>query len=53
MAQTRHRQYVEGKDVTLEVYVDGAGPGLVVLPSYGRGGGEDFDSFAGKVSAAG
>ena len=53
MLQTRHSQRIEGKSVTLEVYVDGEGPGLVILPSYGRGGGEDFDSFADTVSAAG
>lgn len=53
MVQTRQSQRVEGKGVTLEVYVDGEGPGLVVLPSYGRGGGEDFDLFAETVSAGG
>jgi pimeloyl-ACP methyl ester carboxylesterase len=53
MMQMRHSQRVNGENVTLEVDVDGEGPGLVVLPSYGRGGGEDFDIFAGKVSAAG
>jgi hypothetical protein len=42
-----------GTDVTLEVYVDGTGPALIVLPSYGHGGGEDFDFFASKVGAAG
>ena len=34
-------------------YVDGTGPALVVLPSYGRDGGADFDDFASKVGAAG
>jgi len=52
VAETRQSRRVEGHDVTLEVYVDGAGPALVVLPSYGRGG-EDFNSFADRVSAAG
>jgi len=53
MAQKRHSKFVHGIDVTLEVYVEGTGPALVVLPSYGRGGDEDFDSFARKVGAAG
>ncbi|MBV8398678.1 MAG: alpha/beta hydrolase [Acetobacteraceae bacterium] len=53
MRQTRHSYRVEGNDVSLDVYVEGDGPGLVVLPSYGRGVGEDYDSFAAKVSAAG
>lgn len=53
MAQNRRSTFVQGTDVTLEVYVEGTGPALVVLPSYGRGGGGDFDFFASKVSAAG
>lgn len=53
MAQSRRSQFVYGTDVTLEVYVDGAGPALVVLPSYGRDGGADYDYFASKVGAAG
>jgi hypothetical protein len=39
--------------VTLEVYIDGAGPVLIVLPSYGRDGGTDYDYFASKVGADG
>jgi len=46
-------EFVHGTDVTLEVYVEGAGPALVVLPSYGRDGGADFDYFVSKVGAAG
>jgi pimeloyl-ACP methyl ester carboxylesterase len=53
VAETRQIHCLEGHGVTLEVYADGAGPALVVLPSYGRGGGEDFDLFADRVSAAG
>jgi pimeloyl-ACP methyl ester carboxylesterase len=53
MAQNRRSEFVHGTDVTLEVYVDGTGPALVVLPSYGRDGGADFDYFASKVGAAG
>lgn len=53
MSPTRSSERVEGDDVTLEVHVDGEGPALVVLPSYGRGAGKDFDLFARKVSSAG
>ncbi|AXC09948.1 putative hydrolase [Acidisarcina polymorpha] len=53
MAETRHTYRISGKDVALEVYADGAGPALVVLPSYGRGAAEDFDFFANTLSAAG
>ena len=53
MAQKRRSDFVHGADVMLEVYVDGTGPALVVLPSYGRDGGADFDDFASKVGAAG
>lgn len=42
-----------GVDLKLEVYIDGTGPALIMLPSYGRGGGEDFDYFARKLAAAG
>lgn len=53
MAQNRRSAFVHGTDVALEVYVEGTGPALVILPSYGRGGGADFDYFASKVGAAG
>jgi pimeloyl-ACP methyl ester carboxylesterase len=53
MVETTQVHLVRGKDVALEVYVDGSGPALVVLPSYGRGAGEDFDSFARMMSTAG
>ncbi|GCE07754.1 alpha/beta fold hydrolase [Dictyobacter aurantiacus] len=53
MIQKKRSECIRGIDVTLEVLVDGSGPALVVLPSYGRGSGEDFDAFAQMVSAAG
>ena len=31
--------------VAIETYVDGEGPPFVILPSYGRDGGEDFDDL--------
>ena len=51
--QKRRSEFVQGVDLKLEVYIDGTGPALIVLPSYGRGGGEDFDYFASKLAAAG
>ncbi len=53
MQPNRRSQRVDGPNATIEVHVEGEGPGLVVLPSYGRGVGEDFDAFASRVSAAG
>ncbi len=49
----RQTVLVKGEDVALEVYVEGQGRALIVLPSYGRGSGEDFDLFASRLSAAG
>ena len=37
-------EFVPGVNLKLEVYLDGTGPALIVLPSYG--GEEDFDYFA-------
>ena len=51
--QKRRSEFVLGVDLKLEVYLDGTGPAVIVLPSYGRGGGEDFDYFASKLAAAG
>jgi len=49
----RNSEIVSEGDVRIETYVDGAGPALVILPSYGRGGGEDFDSFTDRAVQAG
>ncbi len=48
-----HSEFVQRSGVNLEVYVQGRGPALIVLPSYGRDGGSDFDRFASRVSTAG
>jgi pimeloyl-ACP methyl ester carboxylesterase len=48
-----HSEFVQRPGVNLEVYVEGRGPALIVLPSYGRDGGADFDRFASRVSTAG
>ena len=53
MIHESHSEFVKGPRVNLEVYVQGSGPALIVLPSYGRDGGADFDRFASRVSTAG
>ena len=37
----------------LQTYVDGVGPTFVVIPSYGRGSGHDFDDLTARVVEAG
>ena len=44
---------VKGNAVAIEMYLDGEGPCLVILPSYGRDGGEDYDNITGHLTAAG
>lgn len=49
----RRSEVVSANGVTIETYVQGTGPAVVVLPSTGRDGGEDFDDVAARVAAAG
>lgn len=35
--------------MSIETYVDGDGPAVVVIPSYRRDGGEDFEPFTAAV----
>ncbi len=49
----RHSEMVTKGDVTIETYVQGTGPAIVMLPSTGRDGGEDFDGVAAILQAAG
>ncbi len=44
---------VTGKDVAIETYIDGQGPCLVILPSYGRDVGGDYDNITGRLTANG
>ena len=37
----------------IETYVDGDGPAFVILPSYGRDGGEDYDDITARLVGAG
>ncbi len=41
----RKSESVSENGVESETYVDGDGPAFVVLPSYGRDGGEDYDDI--------
>ena len=50
---TRRSRFTRTSDVAIESYIEGTGPAFVILPSYGRGGGEDFDDIAARISGAG
>lgn len=49
----RNSALVRNADVEIETYVDGEGPALVILPSYGRDGGADFDDITTRLLEAG
>ena len=49
----RHSDIVTTGQVSIETYIDGTGPDLVILPSYGRDGGDDFDHFTTALAEAG
>jgi len=50
---TRRRLLVPAGAATIETLVEGSGPALVMLPSLGRDGYEDFDAVAGLLAAGG
>jgi pimeloyl-ACP methyl ester carboxylesterase len=49
----RHSEFVEQGGVRIETFVEGSGPTIVMLPSSGRDGAEDFDGVAATLAAAG
>lgn len=51
----RHSEIITVGPVSIETYVDGEGngPDVVVLPSYGRDGGADFDAFSAALAETG
>lgn len=51
--RSRNILVVSEDDVRIETYADGSGPALVILPSYGRDGGADFDAFTDLIADAG
>ena len=50
---TRNSKVVRRSGVEVDTYIDGVGPALVILPSYGRDGGEDYDDITGRAVEAG
>jgi pimeloyl-ACP methyl ester carboxylesterase len=53
----RHGRIITAGPVSIQTYIDGdehaPRPDIVVLPSYGRDGGEDFDAFTAALTGAG
>jgi pimeloyl-ACP methyl ester carboxylesterase len=49
----RYSEFVTKDAVSIETDVDGTGPDVVILPSYGRDGGEGFDTFTAALADAG
>jgi pimeloyl-ACP methyl ester carboxylesterase len=53
MATGRRTELVRRDGVTIETIIEGDGPAVVMLPSLGRDGYEDFDEVAGLLAAGG
>jgi pimeloyl-ACP methyl ester carboxylesterase len=49
----RAHEVTRENGVRLATYVDGAGPTFVIIPSYGRGSGTDYDDLVARLVAAG
>jgi pimeloyl-ACP methyl ester carboxylesterase len=49
----RHTETVTAGAVSIATYIDGHGPAVVILPSYGRDGGRDFDPLTATLARAG
>ena len=50
---SRSSALVRIADVAITTYVSGQGPAIVILPSYGRDGGDDFDDISARLAQAG
>ena len=50
VSPTRNKRLVHRPGVTINTFVDGIGPVLVILPSCGRDGGEDFDDITARLA---
>ncbi|KIL87868.1 hypothetical protein FAVG1_08749 [Fusarium avenaceum] len=46
-------QFVRSGEANIQVFVQGAGPTVVILPSYGRDGGDDYNYFTNSLVDAG
>ncbi len=53
MTRKRTSETVRSGTASLEIFKEGSGPAIVVIPSYGRDSGEDFDVFSKTVAEAG
>jgi pimeloyl-ACP methyl ester carboxylesterase len=49
----RRSEIVTAGAASIETYVDGHGPAVAIIPSYGRDGGEDFDFLSAALMDAG
>lgn len=49
----RHSAIIDSATASIETYVDGRGPALVIVPSYGRDGGTDFEALTDVLVDAG
>ena len=49
----RKREFLRKNGVEIELYIDGEGPALVILPTYGRGISADFDAITARAVEAG
>lgn len=47
---TRHSEIVTSSAASIKTYVDGNGPAVVLIPSYGRDAGDDFVSLTAAAS---
>jgi hypothetical protein len=45
----RKSEFSKNGGVEIETYIDGEGPAFVILPSYGRDGGDDYDAITARV----
>lgn len=50
---SRRSQIVTAGVQSIETYADGAGPDVLIIPSYGRDSGDDFESFTAALVGAG
>ncbi|NEB93511.1 hypothetical protein [Streptomyces bauhiniae] len=53
MTHHQRTEIVTNERSGVEVLIEGAGPPVALVPSYGRDGGADFDDFAEHVAAGG
>ena len=49
----RPTELVQNGDSVIETFIDGTGPAVLIVPSFGRDGAGDLDDFARLIAAAG